>query len=158
MSKAGTVEKSLANVESHRDAITNGQTKIGPGQPLRMTTALNSGPVPDALCQGDLILIVIDNVPENFTRRENGGGKLVPGETLGAKHVIEDTSAVELFDPPNWSATYDELLGPAFRTVKETAIGHPTHGAVVIDAGLTIQCRYQRVLESEEAKERRQRD
>lgn len=151
------VVESLGRIESHRDAIVRGECKLGPGQPIRMSEALGNG---EGVAQGDLNLIVRERVPEGYELRENGGGQLVPGNTTGAKHIITDLTAVEIYDPPGWSPTYDELKGP-FLVVKrevENLVGHPVHGPVTIPADRVVECGYQRVWDQEELKARRQRD
>lgn len=149
------VAESLGRITTHRDAIVGGETKIGPGQPIRMSEGLAPG---DAVAQGDLNLVVAEQVPDGYKLRENGSGQLVPGNTIGAKHIIEDVTAVEIHDPPGWGPTYDNLAGPYVVAKRDVVIGHPTHGPVTIPAGFCVECLYQRVWDQELKKERRQRD
>jgi len=153
--KTLTVEKSLEQIETHRDALVAGQGKIAPGQPLEFSAAAT---VNDRIWQGDLGLTIKEQVPEGYKLRESADGQLVPGNTTGAKHIVRDTAGVQIYDPPGWSPTYDELRGPYLVTSKATTIDHPTHGAVTIPEGLCVECGYQRVWDQEQAKERRQRD
>lgn len=152
-----TVEEFLQRLEQHRDSVVRGEGKIGPGEPIRISEALGNG---EGVAQGDLNLIVRNGVPSSYKKREARDGQLVPGNTTGAKHVVIDLDAVEIFDPPNWGPTYDELKGPFIVVNREVEnlISHPTHGPVTIPAGTTVECTYQRVWEHEQAKERRQRD
>jgi hypothetical protein len=155
MPSGAAVQDSLGRVQTHSEQIKGGQTKLGPGQPLRLSeaAALN-----DAIAQGDLNLVVRDKIPEGYVLREDASNQLVPGENLGAKHVLQNRQTAEIYNPPGWSPTYDELAGPFLKTTRETTIDHPVHGAVTLPAGFIIECRYQRVWDQEQARERRQRD
>lgn len=150
-----SVVESLGRIEAHRDRLVAGEGKIAPGQPIRMSDGLSMG---DAVAQGDLNLVVSEKPPEGYKLRESGNGQLVPGNTTGAKHIVEDVTAVEIYDPPGWGPNYDNLAGPFIVAKREVTIGHPTHGAVTIPAGFCVECLYQRVWDQEQKKERRQRD
>lgn len=156
MNHALTVERSLEKIEQHRDLLVSGEGKIAPGQPLTFSPASTIG---DRIWQGDLGLTIRDEkVPENYKLRETPDGQLVPGNTTGAKHIVRDVAGVQIYDPPGWSPTYDELRGPILRALRDTTIDHPTHGSVTILEGQCVECGYQRVWDQEQAKERRQRD
>lgn len=153
---SATVEKSLKRIEARRDLLVSGQGKVAPGQPLAFTLAAVPGV--DAIAQGDLVLIAAESVPKGYTLRKGGDGQLVPGNTTGSKHVIVDVRACEIYDPPGFGPTYDSLQGPYIVAKRETEVGHPTHGNVTVPPGMTIECQYDKVLDQETKKERRQRD
>lgn len=151
-----TVESSLASLEAYKEKIVGRQGKVYPGMPMAFSEACTAG---DRIWQGDLALTIADqDTPLGFARMDKQDGQLVPGNTQGAKHVIEDMSTCEIYYPQGWDDKYDKLTGPFLRCVKETKVIHPTHGPVTIPAGMSVQCSYQRVWEQELAKERRQRD
>lgn len=152
---AASVVASLGRIEQHRDMLLAGEGRVHPGQPIELSAAAS---VNDAIAQGDLNLVVRAAVPEGYTLRENGDGQLVPGNTTGAKHIVRDVSTVDIYDPRGWGPTYNELNGPFMVTKAPTVIDHPTHGAVTIPAGFTIENRYQRVWDIEQRKQRRQMD
>lgn len=151
-----TVEQSLKKLEAHKEKIVGGELTVAPGLPQVFTRGM--APM-DAIAQGDLNLILVESIPDNFKLRKNrDDNQLVPGNTEGSKHCVVDMSTCDVLNPPGWSAEYDNLLGPVIVAKSDTTIGHPTHGAVTILAGQTVQCQYQRVWEEEQKKERRQRD
>lgn len=153
---ATSVVGALGRLTEHRERIVGGECRMSPGQPATFTHGCVPGS--DMISQGDLDLLLEESVPKGFTLRKSGDGQLVPGTTAGSKHVVQDPSTCEIYDPPNWSSEYDELVGPVVVAKQDTVVGHPTHGAVTILAGQTVHCEYQRVFEHEAAKERRQRD
>jgi hypothetical protein len=150
------VVEALGRLTEQRERIVSGQCRMSPGQPATFTHGCVPGS--DMISQGDLDLLLEESVPKGFTLRKSGDGQLVPGTTAGSKHVVVDASTCDIYDPPNWSSEYDELVGPVVVAKSDTVVGHPTHGAVTILAGQTVHCEYQRVFEHEAAKERRQRD
>ena len=145
-----TAAESLTRLQNHK-------CKVAPGQPLEFTDACVKG---DTIAQGDLILVLVDKVPDGFTKRTSGNNQLVPGNTVGSKHCIENLSTCTVFDPPGWThdASYESYVGPVIEATGKTKIPHPVHGDVTVQAGQTIQCVYQRAWDVEQARERRQRD
>lgn len=150
------VEEAFGRLTEHRERIVSGRSRLAPGQPATFTRGCVPGA--DMISQGDLDLLLEEGVPEGFTLRKSDDGQLVPGTTMGSKHVVKDISTCEIYDPPNWSSEYDELVGPVVVAKGDTVVGHPTHGEVTILAGQTVHCEYQRVWEHEQAREKRQRD
>lgn len=154
---ATPVVEAMGRLTEHRERIVGGECRMSPGQPATFTHGCVPGV--DMISQGDLDLLLEEGgAPKGFKLRKGGDGQLVPGTTAGSKHVVVDPSTCDIYDPPNWSAEYDELVGPFVVAKSDTVVGHPTHGAVTILAGQSVQCEYQRVFEHEAAKERRQRD
>jgi len=130
---------------------------VYPGQPATFTHGCVPGA--DIISQGDVdIMLEEGGPPGGFRLREKGGGQLAPGSTPGARHVVVNPETCNIFDPPGWSESYDGLIGPVVIAKQDTAVGHPTHGTVTILAGQQVNCEYQRVLDHEQARERRQRD
>lgn len=144
-------------IQKHAEVIKNGEhDKIGPGIPVTMSAALVTG---EGVAQGDLMLIVADAVPDGYVqvkKTTTDDRQLVPGTTVGAKHCLDSMTGVKLYRPPVW--TEESLDGPCIVTTKERTVLHPTHGAVVIPAGMTVVCHYQREFDMEQARERRARD
>lgn len=145
----------IETIQKHAENIKNGLETVKPGMPFKMTTAATVG---DGVWQGDLGLEVIEKVPSNYVKVNNVGNttQLVRGNTIGSRHCLDSLQGVELYHPNDWSD--ESLFGPVFITSLERTVLHPTHGAVVIPAGMTILCRYQREWDKELAKERRTRD
>jgi hypothetical protein len=148
-----TIDRILA----HADAIASGNVRgVGPGTPQSFTPACVTG---DAIRQGDLYLIVTDQVPDDYAkvgRPKNADRQLVPGNTEGAKHCLDSLDGIALWRPRTWDE--ESLQGPCLVVTEERKVLHPVHGPVTIPPGLTIVCQYQREWDKEQAKERRARD
>lgn len=130
--------------------------KLGPGNALHVSAACDVGEGP---WQGDLGLKIIAELPKTgFKPAPAGSTRLVPEGGEGSRHMIADANTVELYYPEGWSNKYEGLVGPVFKCVKETTITHPTHGHVTFDAGVMVQCRYQREYDAELRRERRNAD
>ena len=135
---------------------SGGDPKIRPGQAESFTSACVSG---DCIRQGDLYLIVVDSVPNDYVEvltPKDEDRQLVPGNTQGAKHCLRSLEGVKIFKPKVWNE--NALQGPAMVVDKEAVVDHPTHGAVVVPAGLIIVCGYQRVWDQEQKAARRAAD
>lgn len=157
----------IEKIQRRVTRIANGKDlKVKPGQIERFSEAAVEG---DFVRQGDLYLIVAER-PSSKSKfdwdrflRSHGYAKaskpslqLVPGNTQGARHCLDSLDGVELLVPSNWND--ESLQGPFLRIAKQRTIPHPTHGPVVIPAGFSILCCYQREYDKELAKERRARD
>lgn len=141
-------------VQKYATRIANGTAKVQPGQPLRLGEAASPQ---DLIWQGDFGIEVISEVPNGY-RKAKPITQLVPGNTIGSRHVLADLSTVADFMlPDNWTsdAEYDGLWGPLFVAKQETVIEHPTHGNVTIAKGHLIRCRYQRNWDEEQKREKR---
>lgn len=143
----------ISKIERKVRRIASGKDKIKPGQPIRFPLAAS---LDDCIRQGDLYLVLVDNVPPDYLPSSAVQLQLVPGNTVGAKHCLDSSIGVEQWLPPNWNE--DSLDGPVMRFTEERTVVHPTHGHVIIPAGMMVQCHYQREWSREEAKERRARD
>lgn len=137
-------------------AIKNNEDAIKPGQPARISEAASIG---DFVRQGDLYLIVSDKPPASYVKAaaKKKSVQLVPGNTEGAKHCLDSLAAVDLYYPSDWP-NFDSLDGPCFTTKSEVTVLHPTHGAVTVPKGFTISTRYQREIDVETRRERRNAD
>ena len=146
-------------IQQHAAAIKNGEhDKIGPGRPTNMSPALMNG---EAVAQGDLILIVRSEVPEGYQEVESPtelDQQLVPGDTTGARHCLDSLDGVTLYRPKSWGTDKWSLRGPYMRLTHDRAVMHPTHGAVHIPAGMSVECRYAREFDLEQAAARRAAD
>ncbi len=148
------MKTAIDRIEARKQVILSGKDpKVRPGQPECFTDAATVG---DCIPQGDLYLIVADEIPQNFKPKQIN--QLVPGNTQGARHCLDSLDGAEVFVPPGWSDDYDELQGPFLRLSKERTIVHPTHGDVTIPAGFIVECVYQREWDAEQARERRNAD
>lgn len=129
--------------------------EVRPGEPWAFNEAASVG---DGVWQGDLGLELVGQIPEGYTEVKNPtvqDRQLVPGNTQGARHCLSH-SKVRLFRPEQWGE--ESLLGPAFEVLEAVDVLHPTHGRITIPAGFVVLCRYQRVWDQEQRRERRSRD
>lgn len=147
----------LAKIETHAKRIRDGHESVRPGQEFRMTTAFAPG---DAVAQGDLTLeVVAGGPPQGYVevnRPKASDRQLVPGQTQGARHCLDSLAGVKLWRPAKW--TEESLDGPYFETNQERTVEHPVHGPVVIPAGMSILCSYEKEWDREQAKARRVAD
>lgn len=131
-----------------------GDGKIGPGTPAAFGPANTPG---DCIAQGDVDFTLIDAIPTNYERRMGDSVALVFGEA-SPTHALEDASAVEFFDPPNWGP--ESLDGPCLRVNREVRVLHSGgghHGPVTLTPAC-YEVTYPRVWEREQAREMRARD
>lgn len=155
-------ETVIDRITAHATQIAAGDGPVHPGQPAVLNEAAAVG---DAVWQGDLLIEVVDAVPDEYVR-SRPMTILVPGNTQGARHSLDALVGVDQFCVPNgWLGTdgfpapaYEGLDGPAFVLTQERTITHPVHGDVTIAAGHTIRCSYQREWDAEQARERRNAD
>ena len=154
MSQASTIER----IQKHAAKIANGEhEKIKPGAPVQLSEAASVG---DAIRQGDLYLEVIAKVPSSHKVVKSPSDldrQLVPGNTQGAKHCLDSLDGVKLYRPKDWPEI-SGLVGPCLVLTEERTVMHPTHGHVVIAAGQTVLCSYQREWDAESRKARRNAD
>lgn len=155
-----TIEKIQRRVAK----IANGKDlKVKPGQLERFSEAVVDG---DFLRQGDLYLIAAERGGKfgwkaflknaGYSLCKKPSPQLVPGSTQGARHCLDSLDGVEVLLPHEWNA--DSLHGPFLRFTKQRTVQHPVHGAVVIPAGFSILCWYQREFDREQQKARRAAD
>lgn len=153
MAKTATIDR----VVRHAKRIANGKDKtVQPGKPTRFPEA---AAINDCGWQGDLCLTLVESVPAGFVRIKNlqeFDRQLVPGDTQGARHCLRSLDGVEIYRPSDWGP--ESLVGPCLVFSREGTIDHPTHGAVTIPAGMTIQCSYQREWDAELRRQRRNAD
>lgn len=90
--------------------------------------------------------------------------QLVPGNTAGSKHVLGSFEGATLYRHDEWSQSYEGLVGPFMIFTEDNRIDHWKHGDAIVQ-GLTataytmgILALYQRELDAEEARERRNAD
>lgn len=151
------IQKRVAKIASGKDL------KVKPGQVERFSEAVVDG---DLIRQGDLYLIVAERgnrfswekflVDNGYTKARKPSAQLVPGNTEGAKHCLDSLNGVEVWLPRDWNE--ESLQGPFLRCKQERTVQHPVHGAVIIPAGMSILCAYQREFDKEQAKSHRARD
>jgi len=146
-------------IEQHAENIRNGlDEKVKPGMDAYFTEACVEG---EGIWQGDLLLVIAgDTLGEGFGKNhaQEDNHQLVPGETVGSRHCLENLDGIEVFYPKEWNE--DSLIGPYFTVAKGTTaiVTHPTHGNVHIPGGFNIQCYYQKEQDREQEKVRRALD
>ena len=147
----------IEKIQRHAERISAGDIEqVRPGMEASFTDACQPN---DAIRQGDLYLIIVDAVPDGYERvvkPTKTDRKLVPGNTEGSRHTLDSLAGVTLYHPKVWSE--ESLEGPCFVLTRRRKILHPTHGHIIIPAGFTILCRYQREFDKELQRERRTRD
>lgn len=147
----------IEKIQRHAKRIASGKDpKVKPGSPICFTEACTPG---DVCRQGDLYLEIVAAVPQGLLRVDSlrdADRQLVPGNTQGAKHCLDSLAGVEIHRPKVWNE--ESLDGPCLVLSEERTVLHPTHGAVTIPAGFTVQCHYQREFDAEQQRERRSRD
>lgn len=145
---------SIKEIVEHAAKIKNGEhDKVQPGQPLQFSEACT---VNDRIWQGDLALTISDSVPEGYVKLDKLVQKLVPGDNVGARHVLDSLDGVEMYVPKEWNE--ESLIGPYLILTKDRTVTHPVHGDVTIPAGFSVHCTYQREYDKEQERERRARD
>ena len=152
----------LSRIEKRVEEIRGGTHVVQPGSPLAFSEASTPG---DCIAQGDLYICVIDEkeIPKDYeeikyTVRDL---QLVPDNTEGARHCLENFDGVRVFRPKKWDG--EDLRGPILLTTQEKKIIHRNnvnggHGSVSLPAGFCFETRYQPNWNAEEKKERRARD
>jgi hypothetical protein len=151
MSAIETIQEHARRIAASKDPA------VMPGRPEKFTEGSTAG---DIIAQGDLYLMIVDEVPAGYTRVAKplaGDKQLVPGITQGAKHCLNRVKGVELYRPADWGKG-ESLLGPCFRSKNEVTVLHPTHGDVTVPAGMTVLCGYQPEFDAELRRERRNAD
>lgn len=150
--------KSMTSVEKAAKQVASGKhERIRPGDAIHLTAACVAG---DAVRQGDVYVVVVDAPPPGFVPVDMSRAPLqmAHGETKGSRHVLDATSGVAMWLPPEWGRDSDSLRGPVLRCVEARTINHPEHGSVHIAPGLTVAIEYQRNFDKVLQAERRARD
>lgn len=152
-----SVEQIAGNLKEH-------QSRISPGQSFHLTEAHS---VNDCVWQGDLGLIVVNEVPNDYKLVEKPieqDRQLVPLDgSPGSHHRLKSFNGVRLYRPKDWGESEIDLRGPCVVFEKPNAIVHESgtenpHGTVFIDVPMIIRCSYQRNLNMLEAFSHRARD
>ena len=142
-----TVEDVSQRMREHNEAVS-------PGQPTHLTDANAIG---DAVAQGDLILKIVDAVPEGYeivTDPNDEDRQLVPDNgTPGSHHRLRSFDGVTLYRPANWGQDESDLRGPCVVFAWPNAVVHERaskpHGTVFVDAPMTVLSIYQRNLDAD---------
>jgi hypothetical protein len=149
----------IHDLQDHLELINSGQGKICPGEEFYVSPAAGPG---DAVWQGDLKLVLLSQIPAGFRRIENPTDidrQLVPGNTTGSRHCVEDLATCEIYLPDGFSrdASYDGWQGPVLLCREETRITHSVggHGDVIFPGDRIVGCEYQRVYDEELKRARR---
>jgi hypothetical protein len=148
--KANNVTKLKGLPASMPEAITNDETKI-----------FEDLPVGTVIHQGDVILVVIKELPASAKPRQNR--QVADGNTQGSRHIYEDgalfdcpaTEVAELIKSASGISIGAAYCGPIMQT--PGALTHPEHGDHVYKCSATIAVAYQRNLDAEN-REARVRD
>jgi hypothetical protein len=151
------MQTTIEKIQRHAKAIAAGELEsVRPGMAAAFTEACVAG---DAVRQGDLYLIIVEDVPSGYvpiSKPKAADKQLVPGNTDGARHCLDAIAGVKLYRPKEWGE--ESLDGPCFVLTKPREVLHPVHGPVAVPAGFAVLCRYQREFDKELQKERRARD
>lgn len=144
----------MQEILNHAQKFSKGEFPgIGAGHPIRFSEACS---VNDRIWQGDMAITIANSIPKGYNKTDKPQAQLVPGNTTGARHCLDDVNNVEMYLPPLWNE--ESLMGPYLKIKRETTILHPTHGAVTIPAGFEVQITYQREYNTELQNEMRARD
>lgn len=152
------IVEAFDKLEDYAAKMRSGDAPVYPGMPLEFTEASTVG---DRICQGDFQLTFRGftdegvSVPDGFELKQNQQ-QLVPGNTIGAKHCVDNCSTCETHFPKGWSG--ESLQGPYIVTKETTKINHPKHGDVTIPAGMVVDCTYQRAWDAEQRRALRAQD
>jgi hypothetical protein len=140
----------MANVKAGRDP------DVKPGSTERFTEGCVPG---DGIRQGDIYITLQAALPKKgykeVTEKTIEALQLVPGNTKGAKHVLDSWDGVKLYRPTDWSG--DQFKGPYILTTENREIRHEEHGTVCLLPG-TYSIHYQREKDAMDAAERRRLD
>ena len=166
-----TIEKTpVEMINEYAAAIRSGtHDTIRPGMPQRFSDAATVG---DAIVQGDLVIEIVgipgDTVDapagyEEIVSNEERSqcAQLVPGNTSGSKHCLENTGAkkIKMWRHKDFVKNAEETMcGPMIKAVSDFTILHPVHGSVTVPKGFTVLVSYQREYEVELKKARRNAD
>lgn len=143
-----TVETALKKLEDKREAISRGDSKVAPGEPIHITEAFAPG---DGVAQGDLYFEVLEDIPKGYELQEKPALQLVPGNSVGSKHWLESLEGVEVFYRKGFSLTnLEEVDGPVLRFRQPGKVTHPTHGPVHCPAGMIVALYYQVEFEKDQ--------
>jgi hypothetical protein len=133
------IEKRMASIRERKDS------RVCPGQAVSFNRAHTAG---DAIRQGDLYLVLLDEVPDGYVYAgKRANVQLVPGNTEGARHCLDSLQGVKQWTPEQEAgggASADFQLGPVLRLAEERVVLHPTHGHVTLLENTIVQCLYQR--------------
>ena len=99
----------IQEIVEHAAKIKNGEhDKVQPGQPLRFSEACT---VNDRIWQGDLALTISNKVPEGYVKPKKEILQLVPGENVGARHVLDSlVIPLEVFSLRNCACVSLDLV------------------------------------------------
>lgn len=155
------MQQTLERLQNHAKNLKDGLERVRPGDPYTFSSAADAG---EGVWQGDLGIEIVRAIPKDYvkvTKPTAAHMKLVPGGEDGAKHHLDSLAGVTLYLPPEFEKDPNSLRGPAFKISEPRQIVHTgsgRHGTVNLDPTHAYQCRYQRVWEQEEQRERRARD
>lgn len=136
---------------------------VSPGQPARMVAGL---PVGDAVAQGDLIITVIDAIPEGYAKVEqptDADRQLAPEDgSPGSHHRLASFDGATLWRRADWGVDPADLRGPVLVVTRELVVVRherqdKPHGPVTLEPGI-YGIQYQRNLDVVTKQERRARD
>lgn len=121
------------------ETIDNGE-KIDAAQPQRFPEAASAG---EYFRQGDVYIVKLDAIPTG-AKAVKAEAQLAPGESQGARHVLDSLEGVRMFRRDDPSG----LIGPVLLVEEVRTVTHPEHGHVVLPPGC-YEVRFQRELDAE---------
>lgn len=150
------IEAVASKLKTHTDSVS-------PGNPTTLGAVHQHG---DGVWQGDLGIEIVSKVPPGYVQVENptdADRQLVPEGGQGSHHRLRSFDGVKLYRPADWGQNETDLRGPCIVFTEPNAIMHEPghdkpHGAVNIECPMTVLCRYQRNLASDEREATRAAD
>jgi hypothetical protein len=148
----------LAKLRNHVERIARGEhEQIGPGVPARLSEALEPG---EGGAQGDVYIVVGSGVPKDYVLVQHPTEKdrhvAWDSGTVGSNHRLDSLEGVVMYRPANWGP--ESLDGPYLICEQERVIEHPTHGHVIIPAGMEVQISYPQDYDEMQKRARRSAD
>lgn len=139
----------IEELVNFQNKLASGELPVKPGQHEIYSEAASNT---DEGRQGDLYFRTIDKIPSGYVNHVPFI-KMVPGDTIGAKHCFNKLP-LECWIPEGWnSREYEGLLGPVVK-LNGHVLQHQEHGHITFGDCL-IQFGYQKSLEQEELIARR---
>jgi hypothetical protein len=143
--------------ERKAEILRGDHEKLGPGVAQRMSPAMGAD---DCIAQGDVYFVAGQGLPPGYTKVHKLEDKhrflAWDNGTIGSNHKLDSLEGVEMWLPSEWSA--ESLRGPYFKCKTERVGTHPTHGHVIIPAGMEVEIAYPRDFDLEQKIARRSAD
>lgn len=134
-----TIDRAMNDVNQTAESIRR-------SEPQRFPEAASPG---DALRQGDLLVTLLEVVPQGVRKVQKPPMQLAEGSTQGSRHCLDSLDGVTVYELERRTA-YD---GPVLYLTTERTITHPEHGHMTLPPGC-YGVTYQRTVDSEQRERR----